>query len=111
MYRSDTNDGIDKVRRRFRGAGVPNVTVVDATIDTARRAAGRRLGLAPKASVTVGVVIPTLNEASNLPHVLTRIPAMVDEIVLVDGRSIDDTIAVARMLRPDIRVLRHHRHA
>jgi len=84
---------------------VPNVTVVDATIGTARRAASRRVGHAPQASATVGVVIPTLNEASNLPHVLTRIPAIVDEIVLVDGHSVDDTIAVARMVRPDIRVV------
>jgi glycosyltransferase involved in cell wall biosynthesis len=30
---------------------------------------------------------------------------MVDEVVLVDGRSVDDTIAVAQMLRPDIRVV------
>jgi glycosyltransferase involved in cell wall biosynthesis len=50
-------------------------------------------------------VIPALNEAANLPHVLTRIPAIVDEIVLVDGHSDDDTVAVARMLRPDVRVV------
>jgi len=30
---------------------------------------------------------------------------MVDEVVLVDGHSIDDTVAVAQMLRPDIRVV------
>lgn len=54
---------------------------------------------------TVSVVIPTLNEASNLPHVLTRLPEIVDEVVLVDGHSIDDTIAVARMILPDIRVV------
>jgi glycosyltransferase involved in cell wall biosynthesis len=53
----------------------------------------------------ISAVIPTLNEASNLPHVLTRIPDMVDEVVLVDGRSIDDTVAVAQMIRPDIRVV------
>jgi glycosyltransferase involved in cell wall biosynthesis len=53
----------------------------------------------------ISVVVPTLNEAANLPHVLTRIPDCVDEVVLVDGHSIDDTIAVARMLRPDIRVV------
>jgi glycosyltransferase involved in cell wall biosynthesis len=54
---------------------------------------------------TLTVVIPTLNEAANLPHVLTRIPASVDEVVLVDGHSIDDTIEVARAIRPDIRVV------
>jgi glycosyltransferase involved in cell wall biosynthesis len=55
--------------------------------------------------VSISLVIPTLNEAANLPHVLTRIPTMVDEVLLVDGHSVDDTIAVARAIRPEIRVL------
>ena len=56
-------------------------------------------------SVLISVVIPTLDEASNLPHVLTRIPDYVHEVLLVDGHSIDDTIAVARTILPDVRVL------
>jgi glycosyltransferase involved in cell wall biosynthesis len=56
-------------------------------------------------SPRISVVIPTLNEASNLPHVLTRLPEIVDEVVLVDGHSVDDTIAVAQMIRPDIRIV------
>jgi len=35
----------------------------------------------------VSVVIPTLNEAANLPHVLPFIPTWVDEVLLVDGYS------------------------
>jgi glycosyltransferase involved in cell wall biosynthesis len=58
--------------------------------------------------VSISVVIPALNEAANLPHVLTRIPSMVDEVLLVDGHSEDDTITVARAIRPDIRVLLQH---
>jgi glycosyltransferase involved in cell wall biosynthesis len=54
---------------------------------------------------TISVVIPTLNEAANLPHVLSRLPAFVDKVVIVDGHSIDDTIAVAREIRPDVRVV------
>ena len=54
---------------------------------------------------TITVVIPTLNEAANLPHVLSRMPAIVDELVLVDGHSDDDTIAVARAIRPDVRIV------
>src|SRR5207248_2689059 len=46
-----------------------------------------------------------LNEAANLPHVLTRIPGRVHEVVLVDGGSIDDTVVVAQAIRPDIRVV------
>ena len=55
--------------------------------------------------VSISVVIPTLNEAANLPHVLTRIPSIVNEVLLVDGHSVDDTIAVARAIRPEVRVL------
>ena len=53
----------------------------------------------------VSVVIPTLNEAANLPHVLTRLPALVDEVILVDGHSVDDTIEVAQQIRPDVRIV------
>lgn len=54
---------------------------------------------------TVSVVIPTLNEAENLPHVLPRIPRDVHEVILVDGHSTDGTVEVARHLRPSIRVV------
>jgi hypothetical protein len=50
---------------------------------------------------TLSVVIPALNEARNLPHVAARMPPDIDEIVFVDGRSTDDTVAVARQLWPD----------
>jgi hypothetical protein len=53
----------------------------------------------------VSIVIPTLNEALNLPHVLPNIPSDVHEVILVDGHSVDDTIAVARALFPPIRVV------
>lgn len=54
---------------------------------------------------TVSVVIPALNEATNLPAVLPRIPAWVHEIVLVDGHSTDNTVALALALCPDIRIV------
>jgi glycosyltransferase involved in cell wall biosynthesis len=53
----------------------------------------------------VSVVIPALNEARNLPHIFGKIPADIYEVILVDGHSVDDTVAVARQLRPDIHVL------
>jgi glycosyltransferase involved in cell wall biosynthesis len=54
----------------------------------------------------VSVVIPTLNEARNLPHVFARLPRDIYEVVLVDGNSVDDTVEVARRLRSDVRVVR-----
>jgi glycosyltransferase involved in cell wall biosynthesis len=53
----------------------------------------------------VSVVIPALNEAENLPYVLPLIPHWVDEVLLVDGHSTDNTVDVARQLRPDVRIV------
>jgi glycosyltransferase involved in cell wall biosynthesis len=50
---------------------------------------------------TVSVIIPALNEARNLPHVAALMPVDVDEIVFVNGPSVDDTADVARELWPD----------
>lgn len=54
---------------------------------------------------TVTTIIPTLNEAANLPHVLDRLPDGVNELIIVDGHSSDETVDVARRLRPDARVV------
>jgi len=53
----------------------------------------------------VSVVIPTLNEARNLPHVFAGMPADIHEVILVDGHSVDDTVAVAKELWPDVRIV------
>jgi glycosyltransferase involved in cell wall biosynthesis len=57
----------------------------------------------------VSVVVPTLNEARNLPYVFSRLPADVHEVIVVDGHSVDGTVAVARQLRPDVRVVHQTR--
>lgn len=61
--------------------------------------------------VTVSVVLPTLNEARNLPFILPYLsgPA-VDEVVLVDGDSTDETVEIARRLLPSIKIVREHSH-
>ena len=53
----------------------------------------------------VSVVIPTFNEADNIPYVLGRMPDDVHEVLIVDGLSSDGTADVARELRPDVRVV------
>ncbi len=53
----------------------------------------------------ITVIIPVMNEAENLPHVFASLPPWVDEVVLVDGKSTDDTVLVARRLRPDVKVV------
>ena len=59
------------------------------------------LAIAP----TVSVIIPARNEAANLPHVFDTLPGWIDEIIVVDGHSTDDTVAAARRLRPDAMVI------
>ncbi|MCB0994827.1 MAG: glycosyltransferase family 2 protein [Acidimicrobiales bacterium] len=51
------------------------------------------------------MVIPTLNESLNLIHVLPHLPAWIHELIIVDGRSNDDTVEVARRLWPDVVVV------
>jgi glycosyltransferase involved in cell wall biosynthesis len=63
------------------------------------------LFLARSSHARVSVIIPTLNEAENLQYVLPRIPDWVYEVLLIDGDSTDDTVEVARNLRPDIRIV------
>ncbi|MEU9577966.1 glycosyltransferase family 2 protein [Streptomyces chilikensis] len=73
-----------------------------------RAAAGRyrpitsHLAIAPP----VSVVVPAMNEAENLPYVFKTLPDWIHEVVLVDGDSTDGTVAVARELRPDVKVVR-----
>src|ERR1700678_4566084 len=54
---------------------------------------------------TVSVVIPAKNEARNLPQVFAGLADDLHEVILVDGDSTDDTVAVARRLRPGITVI------
>ena len=61
-------------------------------------------------AVRVSVVVPTLNEAENLPLVFDRMPPEgLFEVILVDGASLDGTIETARRLLPDVHVVHQTR--
>ena len=64
-----------------------------------------RIGTQLDEFARVSVIVPALNEARNIPHVFSRLPDGLHEIILVDGHSDDDTVHVARQLRPDIIVV------
>jgi glycosyltransferase involved in cell wall biosynthesis len=68
------------------------------------RAISTHLAIAPR----VSVVIPAMNEAENLPYVFKTLPDWIHEVVLVDGNSTDDTVAVARELWPEVVVVPQH---
>jgi glycosyltransferase involved in cell wall biosynthesis len=55
--------------------------------------------------LVISVLIPARNEAHNLEFVLPKIPSIVGEVILIDGHSTDDTIAVAQELLPSIRIV------
>jgi glycosyltransferase involved in cell wall biosynthesis len=53
----------------------------------------------------ITVLICTLNEAENLTHVLPGIPDWVDEVLIVDGHSTDNTVQMAAKVFPRARVV------
>ncbi|MFJ6418171.1 glycosyltransferase family 2 protein [Paeniglutamicibacter sp. NPDC091659] len=64
----------------------------------------------PESRPKVSLIIPTLNEAKNLVHVLPTIPDIVDELIIVDGESTDGTLDVVREFRPDAVIVLEQRH-
>lgn len=84
-----------------QGSGGMSHTLIASVSEAKRQATQqRRLG-AP----AITAVIPALNEAPNLPHVLPKLEGLVDEVIIVDGLSEDDTIEVARRLRADVKIV------
>ncbi|GAA2232578.1 hypothetical protein GCM10010232_19230 [Streptomyces amakusaensis] len=83
-------------------------TPAGAPADRTGRPAGSYRPISTHLAITppVSVVIPAMNEAANLPHVFRTLPDWIHEVVLVDGNSTDDTVEVARALRPDVKVVR-----
>jgi CheY-like chemotaxis protein len=89
----------DWVRKPFHSGEL--LARVDLLLRTRKFASSQR--------PTVSVIIPTLNEAENLPYVLPYLPMdWIDEVVLVDGRSKDGTVEVAQQIMPSIKILLEH---
>ena len=69
-----------------------------------------RRGVAlPADCPSVSVIIPVKNEAANLPWVFERLPLGISEVIVVDGKSTDDTLDVVRALRPDAVIVQQTR--
>ncbi len=46
--------------------------------------------------MTISVVLATFNEEKNLPDCLESVKNLANEIVIVDGTSTDNTVAIAK---------------
>jgi hypothetical protein len=108
--RASASTASKKALTAGRGVGSPQIEASGARRITRAAAPLDELrvperGIALKASPRVSVVIPTLNEAENLPHVLGRLPHGLHEVIVVDGLSSDGTIEVATFLRPDAKIV------
>ena len=54
----------------------------------------------------ISVIFPTLNEANNLPLIFPHIPLdLVSEVIIVDGRSTDGTVEVAKACLPNVKIV------
>ncbi len=82
--------------------------VIDVTGDAPSVSARPVLSVVKSPRITV--VVPTLNEAKNLPYVFEKLAREdIYEVILVDGYSTDNTIEVAKELWPTIRVVNQTR--
>ncbi|MGW0610760.1 glycosyltransferase family 2 protein [Streptomyces sp. NPDC002788] len=63
----------------------------------------RRAEDRPPPRATVSLVVPARNEARNIPWVFEQIPDCVDEVILVDGDSVDCTVHMATRCLPTVR--------
>jgi glycosyltransferase involved in cell wall biosynthesis len=94
-------------RMSSMGLEVLSETSVERPRNSSTRSYGVRQPVASMApdGPRVSVVIPAMNEAENLPYAFSRLPEGLYEVILVDGHSVDDTVAVAKSLRPGVRIV------
>jgi glycosyltransferase involved in cell wall biosynthesis len=82
-------------------AEIPNKNAL-----AAYRAIGGGVAILP----SVSIVVPAKNESRNLAHFFGTIPEWIDEVVLVDGHSTDNTVAEAQRLFPAVRIVHQPGH-
>lgn len=81
----------------------PRTPIIDS--ERRWREGPRRAGGGGASWPRVSVIVPTLNEAQNLPHVFAKLPRGLHEVIVVDGFSDDGTLDVVRVLRPDAKIV------
>ena len=59
----------------------------------------------PATRESVSLVIPIRTGADDVVQVVAEVLALADEVILVDGRVSDDTLAAARRICPEVRVV------
>src|SRR3954452_4486395 len=88
-----------------RGSGLTKFSWGSAEMSTfptkGRRTVTELVPRTTTSSPRISIVVPAKNEALNLSVVLPQLPE-VHEVILVDGSSVDGTVAAARRALPDI---------
>lgn len=99
-------DDLDVPLRRRPAPLWPQTRRADGTPEGPPHGEVDEIDMAPsERHVSVSLVIPARNEATNIAWVLEQVPACVDEVILVDGHSTDATVVTARAVRPDVKVV------
>lgn len=92
----DAARNLDQVARRKRAAGRPTRPLHAAVPGLARRAQAVARQARPAAGLTLSLAMIVRDEEQMLPRCLQAAAPAVDEIVIVDTGSTDDTVNIAR---------------